>query len=64
MSRLIIRKLLVPRFSTKSFTVLSTASRHCSSYKSEVSLDNLYPDAKKTVAIEDVIDVKSPKFSR
>ena len=63
MSGLILTRTIVPRVINK-FYVSTTVMRQSSSFKSDISLDALYPGSKAREAkIEDIIDTKSVKFT-
>ena len=69
-----IRRLQIPRASKQQLScfinkpsaspVTCTIIRHSSDYKSDLTIEKLYPNSENNVTkVEDFVDVKSEKFS-
>jgi len=76
MSRFMVRQLQIPRMTRQqlacilnkhsacSVPVTCHKIRHCSGFKSDLSIENLYPNRDANVTkVEDFVDVKSKQFS-
>ena len=69
-----IRRLQIPRVTKQQFScfinkpsaspITCTIIRHSSEFKSDLTIEKLYPASEKNFAkVEDFVDVKSEKFS-